>query len=700
MASSGSAENHPDGGSEQVGRSVISQLEKLSVCDPSWAAHLCSRCASMTSTAEGLRDLISPQGYTHHIVSDLEQSAGSGCSFCASIFSTLSRGHLYPPDPDGQRVRVGFEEMVQVRASISAYYEEKGRYSKHGLSNAPILMLQNVTVDFIYKGRKCLFHIPVPGMPFYKSKILAFQVFADISDPFYICGVEVAGNRGFVSFDRRPLRISVTNRQMIEASKRLLDDCVTNHSSTCPSEPKVLLPSRVIDVNSDANQEGLSLHICAPDERGCYAALSYCWGYPPPLFVTTRSTLEDLSKIDWSQLPPTIKDAVTVTRGLGIRFLWVDALCIVQDDEADKTEQIKVMGRIYKTAAVTIAAASAASVHEGFLEDRPVPSIPFPISKFGTGDATGKVWIHENTIESPDEPLDKRGWTLQESLLSPRILYYGSKDLIWKCQAKPFLPVISSHNLYSTNNSWSQIHRLPPAIFIPSETATSVSDCWAWIQSAYSQLKLSLAEDRYRALGGIVEELQRVTGDIYIAGVWKNNIARSLAWFRSKNVVKEAAPYTPPPRPSWSWLPRFYPARTMDVREDDDKEKRVQLLNWSVKLADEGAPFGHVEGAELEVSACIIQTTKIPSEIWTDESSVELMLDFDIADESVQLSANFVGEQYYYLLLGNCGAGTGALLLQSLGDNSFIRLGISALNGRKSAMWSFEDVQRMKIRFL
>lgn len=76
------------------------------------------------------------------------------------------------------------------------------------------------------------------------------------------------------------------------------------------------------------------------------------------------------------------------------------------------------------------------------------------------------------------------------------------------------------------------------------------------------------------------------------------------------------------------------------------------------------------------------------------------MLDFDISDENAQLPVNFVGGQYYYLLLGKCGAGTGALLLESLGDSSFIRLGISALNKRKSVIWSFEDVKRMKIRLL
>jgi hypothetical protein len=290
------------------------------------------------------------------------------------------------------------------------------------------------------------------------------------------------------------------------------------------------------------------------------------------------------------------------------------------------------MGRIYKTATLTIAAASSNSVYTGFLQDRLVPSIPLPIVKLGTDEANGKFWIHENTVESPDEPLNKRGWTFQESLLSPRILYYGSKDLVWKCQTKPFEPVIASHNLYSTDTKWSEISRLPSAVFnIPSQAPTSIHDVWARIESAYSKRELRYPKDRYLALGGIIEEMQRVTGDTYIAGVWKSDIASSLAWFRGENVVENAAPYSspgrlpysPPNHPFWYWITRFCPVRRMGVYEDANKDKRVELLSWSVKLADESAPFGHVEGAELEILGCMIQTTKISDEIVAEKSKTE-----------------------------------------------------------------------------
>jgi hypothetical protein len=500
----------------------------------------------------------------------------------------------------------------------------------------------------------------------------------------------------------------VTSEQMVEQSKRLLKECTTQHAGTCPSELDELpiLPSRVLDVNSDETSKGVGLHISAPNERAQYIALSYCWGDPPHLYVTTKAALENSSIIDWVQLPATIKDAITVTRSLGIQYLWIDALCIIQDDEADKTEQIKSMGQIYKNATVTIAAASSNGVHTGFLDDRKVPCIQFPVLSQTSPSVIGKLWIHENTVEATDEPLDKRAWTLQEALLSPRILYYGSKDLMWKCQRLPFQPVIESHNLYSKSNLWGNfhLHRLPSTIWWkssvdPSQNSTSIMECWGWILSAYSERKLSLAEDRFRALGGVVEELQRVSGDTYIAGVWKNHIAESLAWFRSENIFEDPVTFNPG-RPSWSWLTLPRRVRTMKIELDDDQAKRLVLLSWSIKLADVTAPFGHIKGAELEISGYMIQTTKVPVEILAPKSIVELMLDFDFDHEAAKLLLTFVRKDCYCLLLGKMGVGTVALLLKSLVNGSFMRLGIVVLNDTKSVIWSLEDAQRRNIRLL
>ncbi|KAH7313214.1 heterokaryon incompatibility protein-domain-containing protein [Rhexocercosporidium sp. MPI-PUGE-AT-0058] len=273
---------------------------------------------------------------------------------------------------------------------------------------------------------------------------------------------------------------SVTSTYIIESIKRQMDECLEAHGSSCPSKFDVGLPPRVIDVNSDVNSQRLSLHVRKSRERSQYAALSYCWGDPPHSFLTTTDRIRDPSQRDWSQLPATIQDAIWVTRALGLRYLWIDSLCIIQDDESDKMTEMQLMGTIYKNATVTIAAARCPDVKGGFLGDIQIPQMPLPF--VGPSGEMRKLWIHSEPPELPDEPLDKRGWTLQESLLSPRILYYGSRDLIWKCRGEPFHSLTTNHTLYRP-----PLHeRLPPAIFnIPSREAISTNGIWLRIQAAF-----------------------------------------------------------------------------------------------------------------------------------------------------------------------------------------------------------------------
>jgi hypothetical protein len=100
-----------------------------------------------------------------------------------------------------------------------------------------------------------------------------------------------------------------------------------------------------------------------------YAALSYMWGGPQQ-FLTRKDSLEArIARIELEDLPKTIRDAVLVCRAVGMQWLWVDALCIIQDDPQDKLEQIKTMGRVYQSASLTIIPATSVGSDEGFLSD-------------------------------------------------------------------------------------------------------------------------------------------------------------------------------------------------------------------------------------------------------------------------------------------------------------------------------------------
>jgi len=195
----------------------------------------------------------------------------------------------------------------------------------------------------------------------------------------------------------------------------MLDDCLENHAR-CPNRMQRLLPTRVLDLRPTGQNESVKLYVSGNDEQGEYAALSYCWG-GAQTFTTTKMTLNDrIHGIFLSGVAQTIQDAILATRALGIRYLWVDALCIVQDDFKDKVREIAAMGAIFRNALVTIAATSSSNVHEGFLSARsPAQAclLPFtlPDGAFGT------VSLVASDFQLlRDEPLNRRGWTFHKRM--------------------------------------------------------------------------------------------------------------------------------------------------------------------------------------------------------------------------------------------------------------------------------------------
>lgn len=143
-----------------------------------------------------------------------------------------------------------------------------------------------------------------------------------------------------------------------------IKNCQEEHLG-CPDSTIPLLPRRVIDVGCK-EEKTLRLYEPKEDERGRYTTLSYCWGSEPQFTTTLDSRaglLQDMSKCKLSQ---THLDAIRVTRELGIRYLWIDALCIIQDSAVDKMIDIPNMSTIYRNSTITIAASEAKSAHSGF----------------------------------------------------------------------------------------------------------------------------------------------------------------------------------------------------------------------------------------------------------------------------------------------------------------------------------------------
>lgn len=329
----------------------------------------------------------------------------------------------------------------------------------------------------------------------------------------------------------------------------------------CPGSTMPLLPRRVIDVGGKC---GTTLKLYAPkqNERANYATLSYCWGTKPQ-FTTTldlmADLLRDMSKCNLSQ---THLDAIRVTRGLGIRYLWIDALCIIQDSPADMMMDMPNMGNIYKNSTITIAASESQSAHSGFLGTlKYPPTVPLPFLLPDGSKET--VWLSYHEAKWPVRGhLDTRGWTLQESLLSPRQITFGDSEVLWQCQTERMQPVCQGAQEY--RETLKNQNRLPGAIYgIPTSLDKKTQRpqyLWKLFVHDYSARKFTVVEDRWNGMAGIISELSKLwIDDECVAGFWKSSMLESLVWRRS-NLEEYQEPAWMPPRqklmnaPSWSWL--------------------------------------------------------------------------------------------------------------------------------------------------
>jgi Heterokaryon incompatibility protein (HET) len=165
-------------------------------------------------------------------------------------------------------------------------------------------------------------------------------------------------------------------------------------------------------------------------------ALSHRWGSPQQhaKFCTYKSNIEEFKRgIDVKLLPKTFQDAVHVTRGLGLQRLWIDSLCIVQDDEDDWETESKFMERVFSSAYCTIAASCASGSSDGFLKSRPARRCV--IMQASSGNAPYYVCevIDDFHRDVDQSELNQRGWVLQERALSRRTIYFTETQSYWEC---------------------------------------------------------------------------------------------------------------------------------------------------------------------------------------------------------------------------------------------------------------------------
>ncbi|KAK4496968.1 hypothetical protein PRZ48_011417 [Zasmidium cellare] len=338
-----------------------------------------------------------------------------------------------------------------------------------------------------------------------------------------------------------------------------------------------------------------------------WAALSHCWGGGDPFALKTDNLNTLLADIPIKRLPATFLDAIAVCRNLGIQYLWIDSLCIVQDDGQDWEREAAQMGLVYSHALVVISGASSKNPDTPFLGPRDEDWIPHKF-EFQTPKTGHRVPISvrrrymtaaplEQGLHQPPYtsfwshskrkgPLYKRAWCFQESHLATRNIHFSLGSIIFECQTH--------------RRSEDQLAPYPQ---LYSNVLGLVDDGakWRMIVQQYTSRQLTFARDKLPAISGVASLMPQASRTSYIAGLWQESLLLDLMW-QANPAPKEVLAYPPDQltAPSWSWasldravvhnpFKSFTPLATLAHAESTPKTAT--------------APFGAITHASITIRA-------------------------------------------------------------------------------------------------
>lgn len=304
-------------------------------------------------------------------------------------------------------------------------------------------------------------------------------------------------------------------------------------------------------------------------------------------------------------LPPTYQDAITVTRRLGVQFIWIDSLCIVQDSVEDWRAESVMMVEIYKNCFLNISALSAANGAEGFLVPRPRQSTVYLENNLYLRPAT-QPW-REVFQKSP---LSQRSWVLQERLLSTRVLHFGKEDMFWECLTLSVRESDTTEFRQQAQSTEWEDENFKRSLLFPEgkwrhkplvhPEYQEMLARWYTIVLQYTTLHITFSSDTFPAIAGIAAEIENATGCHYLAGLWVEDLHTGLLWYRDGECYPEREYIAP----TWSWAARHGPIQWLYWQSlsstQDPYMAEVQDTHVVVNAGDE---FGRVNAGHLILDA-------------------------------------------------------------------------------------------------
>ena len=292
-----------------------------------------------------------------------------------------------------------------------------------------------------------------------------------------------------------------------------------------------------------------------------YTTLSHCWGQYMPVKLQKSTMQGFLDGIDVYRFPPTFQQAIMLTKSLGIEYIWIDSLCIIQDDENDWANECTRMTSVYMNTFINIGANAARDSRGGLFQQRSWKSVdplfvPLTYTPMGWHRKPVVLWPNPGIGALLDNaPLEDRGWVVQERPLASRTVHFLKHKVVWECdecQASETDATGKLEDSYISGRSYLVVPVAPGNG--AADRITLFLDTWADIVDLYSTRKLSVATDKLVALSGVakymVEHRQDNRALRYYAGHWSQDFELQLVW--------SASPFSTGSRsqtyvaPSWS----------------------------------------------------------------------------------------------------------------------------------------------------
>lgn len=438
------------------------------------------------------------------------------------------------------------------------------------------------------------------------------------------------------------------SHRTLELARSWIEDCAKNHPGCRWAFPELgeepVLPMRVIDVGI----EPLRL-VMAESRRGKWVALSHRWGHKE-LLKATKANFEELQTgIALSSLPASFQDAVAITRYLGVRYLWIDSLCIIQDSKEDWQVQSAEMPDIYKNAYTTIAAAATENSHGGILVNRiwapdsqpyrlPVPymggisTVYIDREFFDDNQGNNTHYQKENINYLVD-----RAWCFQESQLSRRLLTFDQLQMSFACLHHGLFESRESSSALAREERNGFLSRVYESLAMSDRIAgiRSLVTLWYNLVEAYTTRSLTFPSDKLVAVSGIANVVGTALDDKHHAGLWQRDMPQAFLWspYEEETLPKAShnASYPPDYRaPSWSWASVDGPISCFICREVYSKKIVATMLQSRTTLNGPNA-YGQVKFGYVKIRGPLKHAVSTrPLQVWPNQPGLK----WDDGDES------------------------------------------------------------------